>query len=739
MYTLETSNIQTRSQAGYSLLQLAIALLALGVISAPFINLYTLQQKNKQINTSYENIEFATNAIQNYRKTYGVYPCPAPLNILRSDAAYGHPVDAPSDPLSCRSAAISAIPPGSCGPSGPQSVCIETSVRAGLTNPRVVVGSLPFRLLQIEESRTVDGYGSRFVYAVTESMTDSTLFNEKNGAIAVRDDQDQTVVDPDGSAAFIIVSPGPDKVGGYSIQGTQINPCVGAGKDVENCNIGFQTTAAASPNSIYISAYQSDAAGATHYDDTVSYFSDLSEPLWRRVPNTDDIQDLSERNIGVGFTASDPSVQFDVSSKTSAITSMRVFGTSGADGKIRADQICAPDGTNCFDPAIIADNNTTGLGMKCPNPGEYMQGIANGVPVCASTNNLAIQCPASSPILTGIDASGNPICGTTPNAACPAQGVSLCAPGVNDAFLPSAPDTSTAVASAGSCRTQPYKCDGSLGQWVSTGAASGSCTFTPNALVSTTSGLACDPGYSGTFTSTVVTSSTCGGANQWSDTKWKDCFCVGSTSTQNLQCSTLLGPNYSGTVPQTTTITPNPSNPNQCITSVSTPNTSSCTCNVPAITTKTVSAGSCPSGYTGTKTQLQTFNPTTCSWQNTGPVIDSCTCNTTPILSTQNHDCSLPPYDTVCYSPNFADKDVLQQNIDPATCTPGVPSQVHTGSCSLKSFKWVQVGTNGDTAAAPGARIIGDACSCAEHQNVNSVQCFKAADSSNQIFFCRCQ
>jgi hypothetical protein len=749
MHTIKKIISTCKNPDGYNLIQLAIAMLVIGLMVAPFVNLYTVRMKFNQVQTSYSNVETALNAIQTYKKVYGVYPCPAPLNIPRTDPAYGHMVDETVDPLSCRDTAIKAIAPGTCGAAGARSVCVEEAIGGRKTflaaksppvGARVIVGAIPFRLLQVDEEKTVDGYGSKLVYAVTESMTDSNAFNEKNGAISVRDEQNKTLVDPDGSAAFMIISHGPDKVGGYSLYSGLQQPCVGAGKDLENCNIGFQTTAASSPDSIYISAYESDGVGTNHYDDIAAYFSDLTEPLWRRIANTDNIQDMSERNVGVGIVASDANVQLDISSGGAAgPVSLRVYGTSGAgdNGKLRADNICDPLGSDCFNPAIIADNNTTGLGMKCPPDAagkpQYMQGIANGKPICKPMADLVVNCSPGQ-VLMGIDSDGEKICSDPPNPPCSSKKVTVCA--TDDFTLPLKQDTGTSTASGGSCRTQPYVCNS--GTWSTSGGASGLCIFKSGVTTVTGAGIACGAGYTGTY-STTNTTTTCGTAGANGNTRATDCTCVGlPPATTTKKCSAILGSQYGGNATQTTTVTPSPTNSHVCVTNTTAWDTSKCTCTVPSPATKTVSAGSCGSGQTGTITKVQTFNASKCAWED-GATTNTCTCNTTPIYTYQDHDCSLSPYNTACFVPNTADKDRYKQLINASTCKAGAASLDTQGSCTPKSFTWVQVGTNGDVASSKGSRKIGASCTCTESANTTPVQCFQATGSNNQIFFCRCQ
>ncbi|MGZ9097312.1 MAG: hypothetical protein ACXW30_03330 [Micavibrio sp.] len=695
---------------GYNLLQMAIALLIIGVLSIPLGGLYFLYEKNRKIDETHRNVESAMNAVQGFRKMDGYFPCPAPLNVDRSDPTYGNPTN-------CRSGTIAALTPGTCA----DGVCVENSVRATLTNRRVLVGAIPFRLMQIEEDDTIDAYGSRLVYAVTESLTDEATFNEANGAIAVRDGNGQALTSPDGAAAYLVLSPGANRVGAYSVGGALGQPCGGAGLELENCNIGFASGTASSPDSIYVSVLQSDAPGAGRFDDVISYFSEIHDPVWRRTTaNPEDIQDLSSQNVGIGTSA--PATALEISSTGD---SLRAYGTNGTDGKVMVDLVCDQAGTNCFDPAMIGGDVLTGDGMECPI-GQYMTGIENGAPKC---DDIAVKCTPALPVLVGIDPStGAPVCRAVPLAGCGARPVTACT--ANDITLPAAGDTFvTGNYAAGACRTVRYRCN--AGTW-GVFSASGQCSFTPT--TTTTTGIACGPGYTGTYTTTTTT--TCLGGNTTTSTAPSDCTCVGGTVNETVACNTLPGFSaYGGNATRVVTYTP-PS----CAAAAGPWDTSACTCTVPSPSTRWVSIGACPPGYSGGPIEKeQNFDSASCGWVDTGNINNPCTCNTASIFNNVNHVCT----DPVCEEPDPADKDIFRIDIDPATCTQQPPVLDTPGSCKLKAFKWIEVGTSGSTAATlpPGANYVGTGCSCADHVATSgsaTANCFYSTDPTQTIFSCKC-
>lgn len=695
----------SRRQSGYSLLQMAIAMIIIGLFAAPFGALYFQYENNRQRATNFERVEAAMNAIQNHRKLTGAYPCPASRDADRTSPDYGHPSD-------CRGPALQAVAPGGCA----AGVCVKASLRVTpvLANPRVVVGAIPFRLLQMPEEDTIDAYGARLLYAVTESMTDAATFDETLGAIALRDENNDPLSAPDGSVAYLVLSHGPDRAGGRSATGAATGPCAGPGLDRVNCDV-------TGVDAVFVSALTGMASGARFFDDTISYFSQISEPAWRRAEsNPDNIHDLSPQFVGVGTTA--PAVELDI--RATATQTLGVHGATGSDGRIMTDSLCDETGGNCFDPRVIGGAVATGDGMGCP-AGTYMLGVENGGPRCGP---MAVRCtdPAL-PLMIGVNADGTPQCRAVPGASCPAVSRTVCA--TDDVALSPLPDGGVSVIfNRGDCRAVRYRCDN--GGWVVHTNNGLPCALPPP-LVQT--GLACPDGFSGTYTST--TTYTCAGPVT-TDTAGADCVCTGGVYPESVACSALPGfSGYLGTATRTVAY-----NPPGCEPVYSGWDTSGCTCNVPPITERWVFVSNCPVGQAGGPIERrEVFNPASCGWEPTADQRGSCACDTTPVTTTADHVCA----DPVCEAPHPTDRDVFQTDIDPVTCTAQTPVQVYTGSCLPRAFQWTPEGTSGDTAPSipSSANYVGTGCSCSDHVATTTAtqNCFYASDPTRTIYRCRCE
>lgn len=723
------------SQSGYTLLQVAIALVVIGVLMAPMISSYNLYKKNQKIAQTAETIQTVTTALQTFRDINGFYPCPAPLKTPRSLVGYGTATACLTDP------AITGLASGACD--SVAGICIEqafparAATLAALTppaSPRVIVGALPFRTLQLDESQALDLYGTRLVYAITESMTDLATINDSNGAISVRKIDGTPLLTPDGSATFFIYSPGENGLGGYGKEGALIAACAGVGADTQNCTDGFEdgnTTA----DAVYISDVQNDAPGAAFFDDATGYFSDRNNPMWRRTTaDPEVIEDLSPNAVGIGRVSSAiSSAMLDIAPNTGDVAALwaRDQGTGPLElSGLHVQRVCKSDQTSCFEPSVLAGDPDLGTGgMKCA--AGFMVGIENGNPIC---DNISFTCPPGK-ILTGIAANGQPQCGNRPQPNCPAATKTEC--GVTISLSPVASGawstwSGNLDASQGGCKKVRYQCN--AGTWGSAVAnnASYPCSFTPQDINLVT-GLSCaaiNPGYTGTYSTWQTTK--CTGGTTSNTSKSTDCTCVGASVPQTQACSVVTGnPNLTGMATRTVTY-----NSTTCLPDNPGWDTSACTCTPPAQTVITSNGPACGGLFTGYQNFVEkTFNPdpTICAYQVTNASLPgNCACPLTEQTSTLPHPCANP----ACESSVVPDTWV--QAIDASTCTPtgtptlGTPPTYPDGYCAPNALSWGY-----DYPAPSGSSAIvseGSSCQCSDKTSNRRVVCSTATG----IGVCKC-
>lgn len=781
--TMKALTLSTkRSFAGYTLLQMALAMLVLGLLVGGFLQIYSLYSQNQKILKTQQVVSDATSKIQAYRHVFGHYPCPASLNAARTAANYGTETNC-SD--------VTTIAPGACA----GGICIRSTTRLvdddnDTTTPpvnmtlRVRIGAIPFRVLQMDEHDTFDSYGSRLTYAVTEAMGTLAGFQELRGGIDIVDEQAQSLIQPPGSAAFVILSHGPNRVGAYSSSsGTQI-PCAGSGPDdLTNCI--DPTVAGGAVNARFVNSFGQYGTAATTFDDVVSYFASAENPMWRRVaPGSEDIVDMSGNRVGVG--TSTPQGTFSVSQSTvnpitgtmevtNALTAGGVALESGAlraSTDIRANTYCNPSGTKCFQTKDFkGDPDLSTGGMACPN-GSYIAALTsngtntNAVPDCQP---VRATCPAGQ-VFTGMSSSGVPQCAPLASGCSVNDSVTLCSTSISLAgFAPAstvagiAPNQAwTSQVSAGACAHRRYECRN--GSWDPVSSVQGSCTNTA------TTGVACGPGYTGTYTSYA-----CGGG-----TFARTCTCQGRSYSETQSCaSPFTGGSRSRTCTQDCAN-------NVLQSAVCGDYTGSCQCDKPA---SKVTFSACsderqrrsspsPASFTfsdgspsiswpadttlGVYTR-QTLNSATCEYTNATPNSSNCAC------AGPKYEERVDPPDHAPYNPPMScwqaltsrdvydngvlalanvphDKVVEKTPRDPDTCHLQ-PSQKTTlpdpALYTMKLYKWQKTSATPSATGqpAPGGEYppIGHSCNCVTDGTGPARNCSEPSNGLYNIYPCECQ
>jgi prepilin-type N-terminal cleavage/methylation domain-containing protein len=456
------------------------------------------------------------------------------------------------------------IDPGHCiNPSSFAGVCVEQGPRTDLTDAqrRVRLGGIPFRQLQLDEKDTIDGYGNRLVYAVTETLANEKTYAEKGGAIQIVDFAGAMLSDGERSSAYVVISPGKNRNGGVSANGVAV-PCTGTGLDTQNCRDFTDVTNAAS-----VYAMDLNSIG---FDDAVSYFIPNAPATWRRVDKTsENVTDLSEGRVAIGIddvseitdalnvgqttvhyssTPSQYSVLAPVNTNATAhqTGSIRVGQKNSGNAnlnvnsKVFAKEYCDRAGTKCFDVEDVIDMGTN----VCPS-GEYMVGIKDGAPLCSA---VRFHCP-SPKVFTGFDATNRPIC-VEPEDSCEEKtDAEICGDTRTLSPTPSGTPYPLTYTVNGACANKTYLCD--AGNWKLMTLADGPaydpanysaarCSF--NAAMppsGTDTGQSCGDGYGGSYDQNWVED--CAGNKVFTSRSNDTCSCTGDKKVENYTCPANFG------------------------------------------------------------------------------------------------------------------------------------------------------------------------------------------------------
>lgn len=385
-----------RKISGFTLIEMAVVLLVTGLIIASTASYYGLYLKREAEKTTGVHMKAVTDQISAFRNINGRYPAPASLTLPRGNPDYGR-----EDATVCRNVAKA---PGTCE----NGICIKSTSRdldpaiPGNETVRVCVGTIPFRQLNLGEEYAFDAYNSRLLYAVTENMTNDTLFKADIGGIEILKAQgtDSALADADrGSAHFVIISPGPNRAGAYTADGVQL-PCPSTGAENTNCNNG--------PAATFRIAQTDTSSDNTAFDDKINYFIREPVPLWQMSP------DAAARTQGDMILKPSGALGTKINSVNNddpLLSKAFVNGVMRASKSMEGQKICNEGGNDCFYASalagpLLAPNDNSG--MKCPEDdpdgaGQYMVAITAGKPVCEDV--ISAVCPEGQ-VMVGKNASG---------------------------------------------------------------------------------------------------------------------------------------------------------------------------------------------------------------------------------------------------------------------------------------------------------------------------------------------
>ncbi len=531
---------------GFTLIEMATVIMILGLLVASLTPLYGLYQKQQEIDTTEVNVTVATSALGTFRSVYGRYPCPASMTQDRDDPMYGRE--------DCNS--TQAIPAGSCTVG--EGLCVERSRRAAIPHvfpegnarnepPRVIVGALPFRNLNLEESQSYDAYDHKIMYVVTENLTCDKCFTADGGGIDIINETGTSILPEVGQAHFLIMSHGKDGAGAYAKNGEQF-ACPESGLERDNCNYKDGTA----PDATYRLSAASTADSDGHFDDVLNYFTQDEIPAWQLSTKTALAihQKQLGGNVAVLKNEGDIDQKGEVGGAVRASIDLESDNPDST-GKFLINELCNAMSDECFRPELIAgkfvDPDEGGArtgGMRCPEDdttggtGAFMVGIEDGRPIC--DNAVTSECPLGA-ILVGVNDDGTLNCKNPDPLPCDGFSVSMCDTIVS---VPGGAHGSTYTAQAGASQQRVYRCNS--GSWVIESDVQGVCNCTPGP-VSTTTG-ACGVGYTGTVTTTVTR--TCpDGTLETTDNFGAACACAAGERYGTRPCPE----GYTGSIPTVST------------------------------------------------------------------------------------------------------------------------------------------------------------------------------------------
>lgn len=379
---MRTLRTKTGSK-GFTLIEMSVAIMIIGLMIAPAMYLYGQKLKVEKIEQTKDAMKWAEMSMADYYSMYARYPCPASTIAQPGDANYGRE-DCSATPVGVVTVMSNTVP------------AVE-----------IMIGSVPFRQMNLQEQQSYDGYGNRLTYAIPRFLTDSTTFDPEAGAISLVDINDVNMLPVADSARFILASHGADGVGGVTRSGVVRGGCPAGTLQEENCDNDATFR-------------QSDVR--VGFDDLIVHSNVKSATMTPWKYSSADMYDVSLSDLdkfGVG-TKSALELSSGSGSNLTVLNDASddavILASSGA---LVSNNLCDYNDSGCFSPDLIAGEIASGGGMACP-AGQFLTGVENGAPVCAT--DIRFECPLGQ-YMTGVDADGAIVCQGAPAPACTDQGV----------------------------------------------------------------------------------------------------------------------------------------------------------------------------------------------------------------------------------------------------------------------------------------------------------------------------
>lgn len=285
-------------EGGFTLVEMAVSTIVIGLVTAGLIVPYNMYQRNKQIAYNEQVMQSANSAIAAFKERTGAYPCPADPALIPGAANFGR---------------------GNCA------------------GGAVLVGTLPVFDLNLPYQAMADVYNMKLTYAVTRALTNNDPADDDTsasgpGQVQVRNGNVAAL--PLATARhshYILLSHGPNRRGAVGLSSVAAGiACAGGNLEDENCD-GDDT---------FVDANAVTIEGPTYFDDTLVYTLPPQEnSAWMEQANDTGMAALGgtimvNRNMaGVGIGEDDPEEMLHITAP--AGTALRVDGP-GVGGSIRA-------------------------------------------------------------------------------------------------------------------------------------------------------------------------------------------------------------------------------------------------------------------------------------------------------------------------------------------------------------------------------------------------------------------
>lgn len=363
---------RNRGESGFTLIEMAIVVLISGFLLAAYIQAYQTYIVSKEQEETLENMKMIDDALFSYFGDTGRYPCPSNPDAAPGEADYGV--------QQCRLTPASACPGTIVCDDG------ERDADGDGTTDTILIGAVPIaELLTIDNIRdelqllpkhVLDGWGNKLTYAVSENMASEAL-NQGNparndwGSIDLVDENSRSVVTPQASTHWVLLSHGRNAKGAFTWEGENQGDClVGAtatvpaeGNNLATAGVETELENCDRNDGVFVKALLSFSEDDNYFDDLVYFQASTSQSLWvKSQANTSDPDpDINTQdwfyntnlgNVGVGQAGTPAETPTEM---------LTVAGSIKAEEEFRSDNFyCDGTGDYCVNPEFFG-----GAGDSC--------------------------------------------------------------------------------------------------------------------------------------------------------------------------------------------------------------------------------------------------------------------------------------------------------------------------------------------------------------------------------------
>lgn len=414
-----------QSQKGMSFIELAIAIMIIGLMAATAIQGYRMYEAQRVTKETQIKGLAVQKAMARFFSQNSRLPCPADPRLTADDVGAGQE--------QCTSTTACAMDDGTTG------VCTI----AGTDGQDILLGTVPYATIGVILKDSYDGWSRKTTYVVTKKMTDKATYDEVGGNIDVVAPSagmtQTTIYDVPNSGSYydalrsagyvsgadtdrkkfkmLLLSHGSDGKGAYMPSGS-LNTCfsssIGRTRDSENCDMDFVFLVNEwnDPNKIVDSTTRriiSDASvflrslnlnSQRFYDDYALFYSlDTAIDYWKYdASETASIKNSGGGNVGVN---PDLAITNQINNKLDLRGNVKAQNVTAT----MPNSFCDTTGVNCISSTMFMGEKATGGGLNCSKTG--MNGIVAG-PRCPAFVMPGVankNCPAGE-WAVGIDSSG---------------------------------------------------------------------------------------------------------------------------------------------------------------------------------------------------------------------------------------------------------------------------------------------------------------------------------------------